>query len=155
MSAIFPMLPVSPCHPAMQQDGSTTKPCLNPPCCRASSVFSVKYVFSPHYRWPRLGELWQTGSWHMAMARMIIDNDFVNTAHHLGSQWETQIRICLTTFMWRSFRLQEEQLDIYSRPMMLEVAWGVGEDDAITHPTYHSILQELSGKERPILFWGW
>jgi len=71
----------------------------------------------------------------------MIGNDFVNTAHHLGSQQETQISIYLIAFMWRCFVLQEEQLDIYSRPMVQEAARGVGEDDAIPHLTYYSILQ--------------
>lgn len=53
---------------------------------------------------------------------MMIGNDLANVTHHLGSQSETQIMISLTAFMHRSFRMQQEQLDIYSTPTLLEVA---------------------------------
>lgn len=133
MSAKVSTLPVSPCHSAMQ-DGSITKPWLNLPCCRASSVFSVKYVFSPHCPWwLRLGHLQQACSWHVEMAWMMIGNDLANMTHHLGSQLETQIMISLIALMHRSFRMQQEQLDIYSSLTVLEAAWCVGEENITTH----------------------
>lgn len=153
VSAKFSTLPVSLCHSAMKQDGSTTKPWLNLPCCRASSVFSVKYVFSSHCSWwLRLGHLQQACSWHMAMAWMMIGKDLANMTHHLGSQSETQIMISLTAFMYRSFGMQQKQLDIYSKPALLEVAWVVGEENVTTHLAI--IRQEPSGKEILILLPG-
>lgn len=82
------------------------------------------------------------------MAWMMIGNDLANTTHHLGSQSETQIMISLTAFLHRSFRMQQEQVDIYYSPALLEVAWSVGEENVTTHLAI--ILQELSGKERLI-----
>lgn len=66
---------------------------------------------------------------------MMTGNDFANTTHHLGSQSETQVRICLTAFMHRSFRMEEELLDTYSRPTVSEIARGVGEENVTTHLT--------------------
>lgn len=86
------------------------------------------------------------------MAWMMIGNDLANMTHHLGSQSQTQIMISLIAFMHRSFRMQQEQLGIYSSPALLEVAWSVGEENVTTHLA--AILQELSGKERLTLLAG-
>lgn len=55
----------------------------------------------------------------------------MNMAYYLGSQEETQVRIRLTILLRRSFRVQEEQLGVYSRLRTVAVAEGVGKDNAI------------------------
>lgn len=75
-------------------------------------------------------------------------NDFRSTARHLGPQREAERRICLNACLRRRFRLQLEQLEIYSSLAMLEVEEGAREEEGIAPQS--GSWQPLSGKAKPV-----